>query len=86
MVLDNDVKRINLQVLPFCIYGPGYDERYPMVAIIKIRLMLHLQSITCLDHFWKFKVIIFETDDYIDVRNNICNQVWNVTSIMAGAV
>ena len=34
------------QVLPFCIYGPGYDERYPMVEIIKIRLMFHLQSIT----------------------------------------
>ena len=29
------------------------------------------------------KVIIFETDNYMDVRNNICNQVWNVTSIMA---
>ena len=56
MVLNNDVKRINLQVLPFCIYGPGYDERYPMVAIIKIRQMLHLQSITCLEHFSKFDV------------------------------
>ena len=43
-----------------------------MVAIIKIRLMLHLQSITCLG---KFEVIIFETGDYMDVRNNICNQV-----------
>ena len=54
-----------------------------MVAIIKIRLMFHLQSITCLEHFLKIEVIIFETDKYIDVRNNICNQVWNVTSIMA---
>ena len=51
MVLNNDVKRINLQVLPFCIYGPGYNERYPMVAIIIIWLMLRLQSITCLEHF-----------------------------------
>ena len=25
----------------------------------------------------------FETDNYSDVRNNKCNQVWNVTSIMA---
>ena len=62
MVLNNDVKMIN-QVLPFGIYGPGYDERYPMVAIIIIRLMLHLQSITCLEHFLKFEVIIFEPDD-----------------------
>ena len=54
-----------------------------MVAIIKIRLMLHLQSITCLEHFLKNEVIFFETDDYADVRNNICNQVWNVMSIMA---
>ena len=86
MVLNNDVKRINLQVLLFCIYGPGYDERYPMVAIIKIRLMSHLLSITCLDHFSKFEVIVFETIDYMDVRNNICNQVWNVTSITASTV
>ena len=34
-----------------------------MVAIIKVRLMLHLQSITCLEHFPKIEVIIFETDD-----------------------
>ena len=53
MVLNNDVKMIN-QVLPFCIiYGPGYDERYLLVAIIKIRLMSHLQSITCLEHVLK---------------------------------
>ena len=25
----------------------------------------------------------FETDNYTDVRNNKCNQAWNVTSIMA---
>ena len=25
----------------------------------------------------------FETDNYTDVRNNKCNQVWYVTSIMA---
>ena len=25
----------------------------------------------------------FETDNYMDVRNNKCIQVWNVTSIMA---
>ena len=25
MVLNNDIKMIN-QVLPFCIYGPGYDN------------------------------------------------------------
>ena len=25
----------------------------------------------------------FESDNYTDVRNNKCNQVWNVTSIMA---
>ena len=25
----------------------------------------------------------FETDNYTNVRNNKCNQVWNVTSIMA---
>ena len=25
----------------------------------------------------------FETDNYTDVRNNKCNQVWNVMSIMA---
>ena len=25
----------------------------------------------------------FETDNDTDVRNNKCNQVWNVTSIMA---
>ena len=82
MVLNN-VKMIN-QVLPFCIYihGPGYDIRYLMVAIIKIRLMLHLQRITCLENFWTYEVIIFETDDCMDVRNNICNQVWNVTSRM----
>ena len=38
MVLNNDVKMIN-QLLPFCIYiyGPGYDERYLVVAIIKIK-------------------------------------------------
>ena len=83
MVLNNDIKMIN-QVLPFCIvYGQGYDERQLMVAIIKIRLMLHLQSITCLGHFLKFEVIIFDTGDYMDVRNNICDQVWNVTSRMA---
>ena len=84
MVRNNNVKIIN-QLLPFCIYiyGPGYDERYLMVAIIKIRLMLHLQSITCLEHFLKIEVIIFETDDYMDVRNNICNQVWNMTSRLA---
>ena len=35
------------------IYGPGYNERYPMGAIIKIRRMLHLHSITCLEHFLK---------------------------------
>ena len=56
IVLNNDVKMIN-QLLPFCIYtyiyGPGYDERYLMVAIIKIRLMLQLQSIACLEHFLK---------------------------------
>ena len=51
MVLNNDVKRLNLQVLQFYIYEPGYDEMYPMAAIIKIRLMLHLESITCLEHF-----------------------------------
>ena len=45
--------------------------------------MLHLQSITYLGISWKFEVIIFETDDYMDVRNNMCNQVWNVTSRMA---
>ena len=28
-------------------------------------------------------MIIFETDDYMDVRNNILNQGWNVKSIMA---
>ena len=45
MVLNNDVKMIN-QVLAFCIiYGQEYDERQLMVATIKIRLMLHLQSI-----------------------------------------
>ena len=27
-------------------------------------------------------MIIFETDDYMNVRNSICNQVWNVTSRM----
>ena len=53
MVLNNDVKKIN-QVLPFCnIYGLGYDERYLMVAIIEIRLMLYLQKFTCLEHFLK---------------------------------
>ena len=26
---------------------------------------------------------IFEKDNYTDVRNNKCNQIWNVTSIMA---
>ena len=69
MVLNNDVKMIN-QVLPFCIIqGPGYDERYLMVAITKIRLTLHLQSIRRLEHFLKkFEVIIFETGDYMDVR------------------
>ena len=45
-----------------------------MVALIIIRLLLHLQSITCLEHFLKLEVIIFEPDDYMDVRNNICNQ------------
>ena len=25
----------------------------------------------------------FKTDNYTDVRNNKCDQVWNVTSIMA---
>ena len=74
-VLNNNVKMIN-QVLPFyIIYGPGYDERYLMFAIIKIRLMLLLQSITCLEHFLKIEVIIFKTGDYMDLRNNICNQV-----------
>ena len=84
MVLNNDVKMIN-PLLPYCIYiyGPGYDESYLMVAIIKIRLMLHLQSFTYLEHFLKFEVIIFETDNYMDVRNNMCNLVWNVTSRMA---
>ena len=41
MVLNNDIKMIN-QVLPFCIYGSLYDERYPMVAIVIIRLMYYL--------------------------------------------
>ena len=83
MVLNYDVKMIN-QVLSFCIiYGPGYDEIYLMVATIKSKLMLHLQSITCLEHFRKFEVINFENGDNMDVRNNICNQVWNATSIMA---
>ena len=45
MVLNKDVKLIN-QVLLFCIYESGYYERYPMVAISKVTLMLHLQSIT----------------------------------------
>ena len=52
MVLNNDIKMIN-QLLPFIIYGPGYDERYLMVAVIKARLMLHLQSIAYLEHFLK---------------------------------
>ena len=69
MVLNNDVKIIN-QLLPFCIYGPGYDERYLMVAIIKTRLMLHLQSITCLEHFLRISSdYLRKTVDYIDVRN-----------------
>ena len=54
-----------------------------MVAIIEIRLMLHLQNNTCLEHFLKSEVIIFETGDYMDVKNHICNKVWNVTSRMA---
>ena len=29
-----------------------------------------------------FPEFFFETDNYTDVRNNKCNQVWNVTSIM----
>ena len=29
------------------------------------------------------EVIIFENNDYMDVTNNICNQVWSVTSRMA---
>ena len=45
--------------------------------------MLHLQNITCLEHLLKIEAIIFETDDNMDVRNNICNQVQNVTSRMA---
>ena len=27
-------------------------------------------------------MINFENGDNMDVRNNVCNQVWNVTSIM----
>ena len=50
-----------------------------MVAKIKIRLMFYLQRITCLEHLLEIEVIIFETNDYMDGRNNICNQVWNVT-------
>ena len=30
-----------------------------------------------------FPETFLETDNYTDVRNNKCNQVWNVTSIMA---
>ena len=30
-----------------------------------------------------FSENFFEADNYMDVRNNKCNQVWNVTSIMA---
>ena len=30
-----------------------------------------------------FPKSFFETVNYTDVRNNKCNQVWNVTSIMA---
>ena len=53
MVLNNDVKKDKSGTSIMHIYGPGYEERYPMVAIIKIRLMFYLQSITCLEHFLK---------------------------------
>ena len=33
--------------------------------------------------FRAFPENFFETDNYTDVRNNKCNQVGNVTSIMA---
>ena len=77
MVLNNDVKMIN-QVLPFCIYGPGYRERCPMIAIIKIKLMFHLQSITCSEYFLKLfsKLIITRMLETTNV-------IRNVTSIMA---
>ena len=39
MVLNNDVKKDKSGTSILHIYGPGYEERYPMVAIIIIRLM-----------------------------------------------
>ena len=52
MVLNNDAKMIKGTSI-LHVYGQGYDERSPVVAIIKMRLMLHLQSIKYLEHFLK---------------------------------
>ena len=51
-----------------------------MIAIIKIRLMFTSAKYYMLR---AFPENFFETDNYTDVRNKKCNQVWNVTSIMA---
>ena len=36
------------------IHGPGNDKRYPMAILIKIKLMMRLQSTTTSEHFLKF--------------------------------
>ena len=79
MVLNNDVKMIN-QVLPFCIHmgqdigKVPYDQDNQNQANASSAKYYMLRE---------FPENFFKTDNYTDCRNNKCNQVWNVMSIMA---
>ena len=58
----NDFK-ITKEMVKKEIYGPGYDKSYPMAILIKIKLMMCLQSTTTKSIFRNFEAIIFKIDE-----------------------
>ena len=47
-----------------------------------LHVLLHMQNTASKEHFLKNEAIFIKIDEYMDVINEVCSQIWNVTSIM----